>query len=92
MSTLIERLPQRIADLEAKHGSDDLYVKDLKEQLRAMKANAGKTTQDVYRMQAVKFEPESSTANEMPQDPAIGAIRAMEQRFGKPSTTEDKPD
>lgn len=67
--SLIDRLPAEIARLEAKHGSDNKFVMDLKEQLRAMKANEGKTTQDVYRMQAVNFAPETttSTASSSPQ-------------------------
>ena len=52
MSTLIERLQSEIKRLEMKHGSEDQYVKQLKEQLRASIANEGKSTQDVYRMQA----------------------------------------
>jgi hypothetical protein len=52
MSTLIERLQSEIERLEMKHGSEDQYVKQLKEQLRASIANEGKSTQDVYRMQA----------------------------------------
>jgi len=52
-SSLIEQLPGRIALLEAKHGPDDLYVKDLKEQLRASIANAGKSGHEVFRMQAI---------------------------------------
>jgi len=57
MSTLIEDLKRRIPKLEAEHGSDHPYVKDLKEQLRASEANAGKTADEVYRMQAVQFSP-----------------------------------
>ena len=52
MSTLIEQLQHQIKRLEMKHGSEDQYVKQLKEQLRASIANEGKSTQDVYRMQA----------------------------------------
>lgn len=55
MDTLIERLPGRIAALEASHGSDNPFVKDLKEQLRASIANQGKSAQQVYQMQAVRF-------------------------------------
>ena len=52
MSTLIERLQSEIVRLEIKHGSEHPFVKQLKEQLRASIANEGKSTQDVYRMQA----------------------------------------
>ena len=57
MSTLLEDLKRQIKRLEAKHGSDDQFVKDLKEQLRASEANAGKTADEVYRMQAPRFAP-----------------------------------
>ena len=57
MSTLIEDLKRRIPKLEAEHGSDHPYVKDLKEQLRSSEANAGNTADQVYRMQAVQFSP-----------------------------------
>jgi hypothetical protein len=36
----------------------------LKEQLRASKANAGKSTQEVYRMQAAKFNKQPPTSAE----------------------------
>lgn len=57
MSTLIELLKAEIARLEAKHGSEHPFVKDLKEQLRASEATSGKTAQEVFRMQAVDFYP-----------------------------------
>ena len=66
MATLIEELPGRIARLEALHGPNDLFVRDLKEQLRASKATLGKSAQEVFRMQAVPL-PASKTAN--PQNP-----------------------
>ena len=56
MTTLIESLKAQIVRLEPKHGSDDPFVKDLKEQLRASEDTLGKTAQDVYQMQAVQFE------------------------------------
>jgi hypothetical protein len=59
MKPLIERLPERIARLEAKYGSEAKYVKSLKEQLRAMKANQGKTAEQVFKMQALQFPEES---------------------------------
>ena len=49
--------PEEIARLEAKHGSDNKFVKDLKEQLRASEATSGKTAQEVFRMQAFDFTP-----------------------------------
>ena len=58
MATLIEELPGRIAKLEEKFGSEDLFVKDLKEQLRASIANKGKTAHQMYQMQAVMFPKE----------------------------------
>ena len=59
MSTLIEQLPERIARLEAKVGSDNPFVKQLKEQLRAMKETGDKTAQEVYFLQAVNFPPKN---------------------------------
>ena len=53
MPTLIEQLPERIKQLEAQVGSENPYVQQLKEQLRASIATQGKSTQDVYKMQAV---------------------------------------
>jgi hypothetical protein len=52
MSTLIERLKSEIERQETRLGSEHPFVKQLKEQLRASIANEGKSTQDVYRMQA----------------------------------------
>lgn len=52
MSTLIESLERQIKRLEAMHGSDELYVIFLKEQLRACKANAGKSTQQALNFQS----------------------------------------
>lgn len=45
MSTLIEDLKEAITRLEAKHGSDNKFVKDLKDQLRTSEAASGKTVQ-----------------------------------------------
>ena len=53
MLSLIEQLPAEIARLETKFGSENPYVQQLKEQLRASIATQGKSTQDVYKMQAV---------------------------------------
>ena len=52
MSTLIERLQSEIERQEMRLGLEHPFVKQLKEQLRASIANEGKSTQDVYRMQA----------------------------------------
>jgi len=60
MPTLIEQLPAEIARLEAKFGSDNPYVQQLKEQLRASIATQGKSTQEVFRMQAFTFPSEGS--------------------------------
>lgn len=77
-SSLIQSLPKRIARLEAKHGSDDPYVKDLKEQLRAMQENDGKTTQDVYRMQAVNFSKKTTptSSSREPEETEEDGIKA----------------
>ena len=55
MSTLVEELPKKIARLEAKFGSDNQFVKQLKQQLDGIQHNQGKTGEEVYRMQAVKL-------------------------------------
>lgn len=89
MATLIEELPKRIERLEAEFGSDNPYVKQLKERLRASIATQGKSSQDMYLMQAAKFPqgPESppSASSEaspvaldlsnLPFDPAKEAVR-----------------
>ncbi len=62
MATLIEELPARIARLKSKHGSDDPFVKDWKVQLRAIKENVGKSTQDVYLAQTHNFSLPSKAA------------------------------
>lgn len=67
-SSLIEQLPGRIARLEAKHGPDDPYVKDLKEQLRASKATQGQTAQEVYRAQVFHIAAPSSTTAALPAE------------------------
>jgi plasmid maintenance system antidote protein VapI len=55
MPSLIEEMPAKIQRLEEKFGSDNQFVQDLKRQYERMKANQGKTSQDVYRMAAVNF-------------------------------------
>lgn len=55
MPSLIEQLPEEIARLEAKFGSDNPFVQQLKEQLRASIATQGKSTQEVFRTQAFTF-------------------------------------
>lgn len=61
VKSLIDSLPDRIRKLEQKVGSDNQYVKDLKRQLASMKANQGKSSQDVYRMQAKQLPQQSSS-------------------------------
>ncbi|MBM9536190.1 hypothetical protein [Desulfobulbus alkaliphilus] len=66
MASLIDEMPEKIARLEASHGSDNPFVKDLKRQYAAMKANQGKTAEEVYRMQAVQFpdqQPKASSSS-----------------------------
>lgn len=53
MTTQIDRLKTEIARLEPLHGSDDPFVKDMKEQLRACEANKGMTAFEVYQAQSV---------------------------------------
>ena len=79
MRSLIEELPAEIARLEAKHGSQDPFVQDLKEQLRAMKTHAGPAPLDTYRMQAVDF---STPAAPQPDDPNRPETEADGQRAG----------
>ncbi len=68
MTTLIESLKAQITRLEAKHGSEHPFVKDLKEQLRASEETSGKTAQEVYQMHAVQFAPAATEAPETEQD------------------------
>jgi len=62
MPTLAEQLPAEIARLEKKFGSDNRFVKMLKEQLNAI--NTGKSTRqlflmgrDVMDLQNLPFDP-----------------------------------
>jgi hypothetical protein len=68
MTTLIESLKAEISRLETKHGSDNQFVKDLKEQLRASQETSGKTAQEVYQMQAVQFASAEIESVETEQD------------------------
>ena len=52
MATLIEKLPARIARLEAMRGWDSPFLQQLKEQLRAMKETSGRSTEELFRMSA----------------------------------------
>lgn len=52
MATLIEKLPARIARLEATRGSVSPFVQQLKEQLRAMKETSGRSTEALFRISA----------------------------------------
>ena len=87
MSTLIESLKAEIARLEAKHGSDDPFVKDLKEQLRASEETDGKTTEEVFKMQAVNFSPALPDAPTMSQYATKAdyeeALGAYQERVGR---------
>jgi sRNA-binding protein len=90
MATLIESLKAEIARMEAKHGSDDPFVKDLKEQLRASEETSGKTAHEVYRMQAFNFAVQE---DEKPETEADGhraeAIRRAQVRHAaKPVSPE----
>lgn len=68
MSTLIESLKRQIKRLEAKHGSDSPFVKDLNEQLRASEETSGKTAHEVFRMQTVDFSPPADDPPETEED------------------------
>ena len=81
MTTLIESLKAQIARLEPKHGSDDPFVKDLKEQLRASEETLGKTAQEVYQMRAVQFAPAATDATETELDGVRAeALRRLQVR------------
>lgn len=68
MATLIDSLKRQITRLEAEHGSDNPFVKDLKEQLRAAEATKDKTTHEVFRLQAVDFSPHADEHPETEED------------------------
>ena len=70
MASLIESLPGQIKRLEEKVGPDSPYVKDLKEQLRAMKETQGMSARDVFLMAAYEFAP----------DPAVPPRKASARR------------
>lgn len=87
MPTLLQQLPDKIKRLEGKHGSDNPYVKQLKEQLRAMTANGDKSTQEVFRMQAFNFSPTNQPSaaditdlQNLPVDPAVAPMRQTVER------------
>jgi hypothetical protein len=87
MRTLIEDLKEAITRLEAKHCSDNKFVKDLKEQLRASEATSGKTVQEAFRMQAVDFSsklPAVPTQNQFStQDEFDEALGGWQSRVGR---------
>jgi len=87
MSTLVEDLKAEIVRLEAKHGSDNKFVKDLKEQLRASEATSGKTVQEVFRIQAVDFSsklPAAPTQDQFStQDEFDEALGGWQSRVGR---------
>lgn len=60
MKPLIEELPGRIAKLEQEFGSENPFVRSLREQLRAMQENVSKPTQDVYMVQTMPLKAERS--------------------------------
>jgi hypothetical protein len=53
MPTLMERLPRTIMKLEAEFGSDNPFVKSLKQQLANMRKNAGKSLDEVWYAQSM---------------------------------------
>jgi hypothetical protein len=65
---LVESLNVQIARMEPKHGSDNPYVKDLKEQLRASEETSDKTAQEVYQMLTVQFALVATEVTETEQD------------------------
>ena len=48
----MEELPERIKRLEKTHGSENRYVNMLKEQLRALKENKGRSAKETYLVSA----------------------------------------
>ena len=92
MTTLIESLKAQITRLEAKHGSDNQFVKDLKEQLRASQETSGKTAQEVYQMQAVQFAPAETETTETEQDGIKAeALRRSQVRRLLPAQQDQTP-
>jgi len=105
MATLFQELPEKIKRLEASHGPNNPFVKMLKEELRAIQETGGKSTQEVFRMQAFEFKPKEDPAvqaerasdlagetldlQNLPEDPALAANRAMPSRSKKQSTSKD---
>lgn len=87
MATLIESLKAQIARLQARHGSDSPFVKDLKEQLRASEATSGMTTHEVFQMQAVDFSrklPAAPTRDQFStQDEFDEALGGWQSRVGR---------
>jgi hypothetical protein len=81
MPTLAEKLPAEIARLEKKFGSDNRFVKMMKEQLNAIQT--GKSTRQLYLMGASTADTALDLQN-LPFDPARaageGSLRLTEKR------------
>ncbi len=54
MTKLMEEMPERIAQLEKNHGSDNPFVIMLKDQYGAMKETNGQNTEQIYLTSAMK--------------------------------------
>lgn len=78
MTTLIENLRESIKRMEAEHGSEDPYVKDLKEQLRACLANGDKSAQEVFMAQTFSFPSEIAEPMTPAQVKQLGMEKGMQ--------------
>lgn len=83
MPSLLQELPEKIKRLEAKHGPNNPFVQQLKEQLRAMQENGDQSTHDVFRMQAFEFKPEERTPEDV-DEKADGEHRIAKFMRGNP--------
>lgn len=80
MKSLLEKMPEDIAWAEAEFGKDSPFVSDLKRQYEAMKANQGKSLNQVYQMGAVQRSPSRpSPEADSEADPMQGAIDQIEE-------------
>lgn len=92
--TMAEALQQELDNEIKVRGPDSLFAKALQTQLSAVKSSEAMRLRgagvesppvDKYVAQVVL---QSNSAKRISVDPAIGAVRAMEARFGKQSTTD----
>lgn len=83
MATLAQELPQKIARLEQKFGSNNPFVQQLKQQLVAIQ-NGNKSTKELWMSQAWRNPKQPDTAydlNNLPVDPALAAVVYSESLY-----------